>query len=275
MCQKPLLAGLVIAGAGHFPSAAGHLRRRTKGSKEVIVIYCVRGNGWAELDGHVHEVSGGDLLVVPAGVPHVYGAGESHPWSIYWFHAMGAHWPEYKRELGATSERPVVSIGQSVELTALFEDIIEIIEKDHTPLDVLDASLALGHLLGRMVRRRHEHWDGAMDATRRVAQSIAFAQAHLDRPLTVRALAGVANLSPSHFMNLFKQRTGYPPHEYIKGLRMHRARQLLDNSFLSVKQIAAATGFNDSPNFSRTFKSVYRVSPRDYRRKGLRAPDYD
>jgi AraC family transcriptional regulator, arabinose operon regulatory protein len=260
----------MVAGAGLFPTAAGHLCRRPRGSDQVIGIFCVRGIGWAELGDRSFQVNTGDLLVLPAGVPHAYGADKQRPWTIYWFHSTGTHWPNFVHELGVTPENPIVRIGEDVAATALFEEIIENLERNHTPLNILESSLVLGHLLGRLVRRRHQHWEGHLDTTRKVALSIAFVEEHLDRAPTVKALAGIANLSPSHFMTLFKRQTGYPPHEYIKWLRMHWGRELLNNSNLSIKEIAAVTGFKDSSHFSRTFKAVYKVSPKAYRIKAPR-----
>lgn len=78
-------------------------------------------------------------------------------------------------------------------------------------------------------------------------------------------IAGSVNLSVSRLSHLFKANTGLPPAKYFKQLQMERAKQLLATSFLSIKQVKAAVGIHDSSNFVRSFKSVYGLTPTQYR----------
>jgi len=101
---------------------------------------------------------------------------------------------------------------------------------------------------------------------RKIAQSIAYMQEHLNQPLQVATLAERACVSPSHFFVLFKRRTGCPPIDYFIRLRMERARELLEAGSLHVKEVAAELGYGDPFYFSRMFKSVNHVAPVEYRR---------
>ena len=56
-----------------------------------------------------------------------------------------------------------------------------------------------------------------------------------------------------------------PPIRYLRLLRMERAKDLLESSFLSVKEIAFQVGLNDESHFVRDFKSTYGFSPALYR----------
>jgi AraC-like DNA-binding protein len=108
---------------------------------------------------------------------------------------------------------------------------------------------------------------------RRIEQIIAYMRAHLDQPLPVAKLAALANVSPSHFFALFKRRTGCAPMGYFTHLRMQHACQLLDATAASVKEIAAALGYEDPFHFSRVFKLVNRVPPSQYRMLQKQSPD--
>lgn len=99
--------------------------------------------------------------------------------------------------------------------------------------------------------------------------------AHLDQPLQVAHLAAMANVSPSHYFALFKQQTGCSPISFFTRLRMRRARGLLQDSSLSVKEVAAALGYDDPFYFSRVFKSVHKVAPTEYRLRLPRAGGAD
>jgi transcriptional regulator GlxA family with amidase domain len=107
----------------------------------------------------------------------------------------------------------------------------------------------------------------AEDAQKKIEQSISYMLEHLDKPIQVSTLAARANISPSHYFVLFKQRTGCPPIDYFIRLRMQRARELLAAGSLHVKEVAAVLGYEDPFYFSRVFKSVNQIAPSKYRLK--------
>ena len=107
--------------------------------------------------------------------------------------------------------------------------------------------------------------EAANDAVAKVERSIAYMAEHINQPLQVATLAALANVSPSHFFALFKQRTGCPPMDYFTRLRMRHACRLLDSTPASVKEVAAALGYDDPFYFSRVFKAVNNVPPSQYR----------
>lgn len=84
---------------------------------------------------------------------------------------------------------------------------------------------------------------------------------------TVSAL----RLSPSRFRHLFKEETGLSPAQYIKRLRLGYARQLLEQSTLSVKEVMAAAGINDFSHFVRDFKTMHGLTPSKARQLCLAA----
>ena len=103
------------------------------------------------------------------------------------------------------------------------------------------------------------------EVVRKIEQSIAYMLRHLDEPLQVATLAAQANISPSHFFALFKRQIGCAPIDYFIRLRMQHACHLLDETILSVKEVAATLGYDDPFYFSRIFKSVNHVAPSEYR----------
>jgi AraC-like DNA-binding protein len=88
---------------------------------------------------------------------------------------------------------------------------------------------------------------------------------HLDQPLQISTLTTLAKVSPSYLFALFKRMTGHPPIDYFIHLRMQRACEFLEGTSLCVKEVAAALGYDDQFYFSRVFKSVQGVAPREFR----------
>lgn len=115
--------------------------------------------------------------------------------------------------------------------------------------------------------------DAASENAGRIRRSIAYMVEHLNQPVQVSTLAAQASVSTSHFFALFKRQMGTAPIDFFIRLRMNHARELLDSTRSSVKEIAATMGYDDPFYFSRVFKSVHRVAPAEYRRRnGLAKP---
>lgn len=83
--------------------------------------------------------------------------------------------------------------------------------------------------------------------------------------LSLSEFAQSVNLSVWRLCHIFKSDVGMPPIRYLRLLRMERAKDLLESSFLSVKEIAFQVGLNDESHFVRDFKSTYGFSPALYR----------
>src|SRR5687767_9821311 len=83
--------------------------------------------------------------------------------------------------------------------------------------------------------------------------------------LSLAEFAQSVNLSIWRLCHIFKSDVGMPPIRYLRQLRMERAKDLLESSFLSVKEIAFQVGLNDESHFVRDFKSTYGYSPALYR----------
>lgn len=265
--DHPLLGALFPSHIGYFPRAKGHGITREDGIDSTIFNYCVAGSGWCSVAGVRHTVRPGDLMVVPAGEPHAYGTDPTHPWTLHWFHAMGRSVPLLLEHLRVSTSSPVVHLGRSLELEALFDEVREGLEDDYSERSLVYASQALGHLMGMMSRLREGASRDEPTAIDRVRQSLEHLRAHLATPHDVTTLSSLAGVSLSHYSELVRAATGYPPKEYLTRLRMHRAAQLLDTTDLPIKHIAREVGFPDPFHFSRVFRRINEKSPSAYRQR--------
>jgi AraC family transcriptional regulator len=88
---------------------------------------------------------------------------------------------------------------------------------------------------------------------------------HLDAELSLDHLAAVAHLSPYHFARLFKNSTGLPPHQYVIARRVERAKELLrERDRPPLAEVATEVGFADQSHFTRHFKRLVGVTPRQF-----------
>lgn len=99
----------------------------------------------------------------------------------------------------------------------------------------------------------------------RIGRVIAYLNENLDRDLSVEEMARVVRLSGSRFAHLFASEMGTSPAQYLKRLRLKRARELLRSGNMKVKDVMQAVGILDRSHFLRDFKRAYGRGPRDYR----------
>jgi AraC family transcriptional regulator len=89
-----------------------------------------------------------------------------------------------------------------------------------------------------------------------------YIDAHLDCNLKIIELANLAKISPYHFIRLFKNSIGKTPHQYILQRRIEKGKYLLQHSQLSMEEIAAILGFCDHSHFTRYFKRITGLTPK-------------
>jgi len=100
---------------------------------------------------------------------------------------------------------------------------------------------------------------------------IELMHARLSEDISLDELAAEARLSPFHFARMFKQSLGVPPRVYLTRLRVEKACELLEQTDLSITQIALDVGYSSNQVLARVFLKHMRLSPSDYR-KAVRGP---
>lgn len=103
----------------------------------------------------------------------------------------------------------------------------------------------------------------------RVEWAVVIIKADLDQQLSLTQIALSVNLSPSRLSHLFRSEIGVSLTEYIKSLRMQKAKELLETTFLTNQQIMTRIGIKDESHFWRDFKRACGMTPAEYRARYL------
>lgn len=93
-----------------------------------------------------------------------------------------------------------------------------------------------------------------------------------DPDFSVESLGAAVGLSRSHLYKKLMSITGKGPAEFIRTVRLKRAKQLLEKSQMQVAEIAYAVGFNSPKRFTANFKNEFGMSPSEYLRN-IKSPD--
>ncbi|WP_143770351.1 AraC family transcriptional regulator [Pseudonocardia dioxanivorans] len=101
-------------------------------------------------------------------------------------------------------------------------------------------------------------------ASNPVSEVISYVRKNMSEPLTVSDMAEQVSLSPSAFSHLFRDVTGKSPYQFVKEMRLNRARELLIENKLSVTQISRAVGYSSASHFINEFRDRFGATPRAY-----------
>ncbi|WP_416233411.1 helix-turn-helix domain-containing protein [Anabaena sp. UHCC 0399] len=99
----------------------------------------------------------------------------------------------------------------------------------------------------------------------KLRQAIAYINDNLNQDLTLAEIAAVVDMSMYHFSRLFKQSTGFAPHQYVMNCRIERSKKLLAQSNQSIEKICQQVGFQSQSHFTNVFRRLIGITPRTYR----------
>jgi AraC family transcriptional regulator len=124
--------------------------------------------------------------------------------------------------------------------------------------DSLGLALA-AHLLRAYVQRSPRADDRL--SRRRIKRVVDYIHDHLGQDLSLAELAGLVDMSPSHFKVIFKQSVGLPVHQYVIRSRVGYATDLIAHGKLSLSEVALQAGFANQSHMARSMKRLTGVTP--------------
>src|SRR5690606_19431532 len=148
-------------------------------------------------------------------------ADANDPWTIWWLHAAGRDVPALLEPI--LPDR-LVELRDPYRATSTATHLVDQLAKDETEPNLI---LAAGLAWSLLAQLAADKLAGAHGPTEPVRAAQDHLREHFADPVRVTDLARLAGLSPSHFAALFRRATGSGVIEYVKRLRMARARELL------------------------------------------------
>ncbi len=243
--------GIWVTVGGNFNTNEHVLKSRN--FDQSLLIYCVDGAGTYTLGETVYEIGKGDIFHVPAHFTHGYASDPDVGWNIKWLHFGGSYAGDLIRIAGFSAVQPVRKIGAGGPVNNSFDNLLSALSGKKINYGI-DATKAFLNILIELIKISGGH-DSKKNLTEMVsAESVNLVSA-----------AKKAGYSKFHFSKLFKKSTGISPWTYALGLKIDRAKEMLMNSDVSIKEVAITVGVNDPNYFSRLFAKHAGMPPSRYR----------
>lgn len=100
-----------------------------------------------------------------------------------------------------------------------------------------------------------------------IRQAMEYIDTHFHKDISLDDISRELNISAYYFSRLFKEETGENFVDYVTRCRMNRAKELLLDPNLSIKEVCAEVGYSDPNYFSRVFKKYEGMTPTEYKEK--------
>ena len=238
---------------------------RPKGRLDYQLLYIVSGKGHFYFHGEDRVVYAGRMVLIQPRQEQRYEYfGEDKP-EVYWVHFTGSDVKNILRSYNIPMDDPIFYSGASSTYSYLFKEMIHELQNCKTGYEDL-LTMYLRQIFLLVQRTRQEE---RPTVSTYIQEEMEFARRyfneHYNEPISIQEYAESRNMSVCYFQRNFKQIVKHTPMQYLLTIRVNNAASLLETTDYSMAEIAAIVGYEDSLYFSRLFRKIMGVSPRDYR----------
>lgn len=254
---------------------AGHNKTESHAHDHVSIIYILDGAASYEIGGKVYKVTAGSLFICNPGVTHHRIIGERQRLTEFQTAFTNI-------SLRGLPQGYLISPEESPAITLLhhnqaFHNCCEEIameQKRNDPASALMIKCLVMKLIVLLLKELHVHTDAhahqdfsleKYEKSNIVDAIVTFMNENYMQPISLARISENAYLSPVYISRVFKELMGEAPINYLIRVRLAKACELMQQvPDVSIRQVAAAVGYEDAYYFSKLFKKHYGVSPREY-----------
>lgn len=245
---------------------------------EYQLVYITKGKGtFSSESTPEQEISKGQLLVLFPDEWHTYAPSTKTGWNEYYIGFEGEIANMLMRENFLAKEKQVLDIGINEELVSLFRRALEIAEADRTASQQYLSGIAM-HIIGCLLSITQNKLYEEMDnAAQKIESAKIIMQENICKEIDAEELSAKLGLSYSWFRKVFKEYTGYSPAKYFQELKLRKAKQLLIESPLTIKEICYQLNYTSTEHFFTVFKKQTGYTPTEYRNigRGVKEEPYE
>ena len=218
---------------------------------------------------HLYHLSSGSGFLICPNQINTYIADNHLPWKYIWIEFDGLRAHEALNLAGISGQNPVYSPASTKAGQLLQEQMLFLVNHSQ---DCPMRQIGYGFLfLDQLVQSSASHQAQSPRRLRDfyMKEALSFIEQHYSEDISIEDISSFCGLNRSYFSKVFRDTMGESPQGFLLHYRMARAAQLLTESRLPISTISTMVSYPNQLHFSRAFKNVYGISPRDYRAKHL------
>lgn len=221
-----------------------------------LIHFIHRGKGVFYVGKKEFRLSAGDAFLIYPGKVTCYRADGEDPWEYSWVEFSGAAVMKYLSSTAFSEETPVIYNNPAAEKPML----------RLAATDTLNPYELYGCLMGALASFASEKPQPVSMADEYVKYALNYIHTiRYHGSVTVGEISSYVGINRSYLCRLFKEKLGLSPKQYITEFKMKTAAKLLEETSLSVGQVARSVGFEDQLYFSTTFRAFFGHSPTQHR----------
>jgi AraC-like DNA-binding protein len=246
-------------GGYHFDWKRGRVLR------EYQFVYISAGEGALEMARNRWRITPGQAFILFPGTWHRYRPDARTGWSEHWVGCDGPVVRRLVRHGFFSPQRPVLRVREEDLLLGAFSSVIEAIHVGRPALQQV-ASGATLYIMSLLYSALQPGQEGRGNVARAIHEAMHRMADPAQTAPPLPELAHRLGVSYTWFRRMFAHHTGLSPHQYRLQIRLGRARTLLSDTALTVKEVAFRCGFESEHYFSRLFKRKTGRAPGEWRR---------
>lgn len=232
--------------------------------------YVISGTGRLMADDasgntNTFQIKSGQGFMLFPGQITTYIADANLPWEYAWLEFDGLRVKEAVDLTGLSLNHPVYHAHSKELRQKMMEEMMYIASHaNESPFHLI------GHLYLFLDYFTQSAKSAVLKSTGRMSdfyikEALSFIEQNFQNDISIEDIAANCGINRSYFGKIFHSRIGKSPQEFLMHYRMAKATELLKLTNLSIADIGNAVGYPNQLHFSRAFKNVYGVSPRNWR----------
>lgn len=211
-----------------------------------------------------HLKSGEGFLIFPNQIT-TYIADKELPWEYVWIEFDGLRAKEAMDTAGFSLDRPIFHTKKRDMSQKMEEELVYIAtHSDETIFNIIGhLYLFLDYFMRSTVSTVVNGSTKLQDYY--IKEAITYIEQNFQNDISVVDIANRLGINRSYFGKIFKQTLKQTPQEFLINYRMIKATELLRLTKMSIGDISKAVGYENQLHFSRAFKKIYNISPREWR----------
>lgn len=211
-----------------------------------------------------HLKSGEGFLIFPNQIT-TYIADKGLPWEYVWIEFDGLRAKEAMDTAGFSLDRPIFHTKKRDMSQKMEEELVYIAtHSDETIFNIIGhLYLFLDYFMRATVSTVVNGSTKLQDYY--IKEAITYIEQNFQNDISVVDIANRLGINRSYFGKIFKQTLKQTPQEFLINYRMIKATELLRLTKMSIGDISKAVGYENQLHFSRAFKKIYNISPREWR----------